>query len=541
MKKLIMKLKENIILTFAKVATNSYIPLGTRIVNLLFFILLIALLFFGTVNIFTYHFTSKIAMFVVWVLWWPFLYITLFFIGRLWCGFLCPLSLANEFGNMIRKGRGINYRKWAFVPFVLFFLIVYIEQVSGLFLSTFVTLTFFVLFFLLAFFMGMALSRFAFCKLVCPIGVILGVFSRISILGLRTKKEVCAICPKKLCILGGKTKPCPVFLNVPAIKSNKDCLLCANCIKNCPYGAANIGFVKPGKELYDRIDFTLSESLFIIALLGMGFILTTNGTSLIRIISLAVVPGISGSLLRGMDFIISVGLFIGIFYLLSYVTAYMTKMKTKVVLSEKTKTIASEAGYYFLPFVFFIMFVTISFGFLGPWLPINEDMIIIFKLFFVLIGALWSISLITNMRKTARAPFFIFLGILVILWAGILITDPLHIVTQEDKVVYVEQGQVIPMSSFSMGFDPNIIVVEQGTEVILNVTNIDVMHAFDMDTLNVHYILFTGDNIIIRFTPQQIGVFTFTCNIPGHTEAGMKGKLIVVEDIDAYRKDILKG
>ena len=515
---------------------KKYLPLATRILSLFFFILLTASLFYGTINIFTYKFTSKAAMFTVWILWWPFLYITLLFFSRLWCGFLCPISLANEWGNKLRTGKFINYRKWAFVPFILFFVIVYLEQMSGLFLSTSVTLWFFLLFFLLAFLMGLMLSRFAFCKLVCPIGTILGLFSRLSVIGLRTKKEICETCPKKYCLLGGKKAPCPMFINIPKINSNKDCLLCANCVKNCPHDAVHIGVIKPGKELIEKVDFTMAESYFIMALFGLAAILTANGTMLARKFLYSFSFYMIGPTLRFADFAIGIGFFILLYTLMAYIMSKVTKTKFKISLS--------ELGYYYLPLLFMIMFYTISFGFLGPWLPINESAMRLIKYFFLTLGGIWSIYMIfkiplpnhvdltTKQKKIGKSILIVFLAFITIIWAGFLISNN---TTFGDKESVISMpGEIIKMDSFSMGFTPNVIIAEKGQEISIEIDNIDIMHSFDLNEFNVHEFLPAAKKKVIAFTPDKVGEFMFFCNVPGHTEAGMRGRLVVVDSIDDY-------
>ncbi len=528
-----IKIKTHLLRCFSfatQLCKKRYFPLCTRFLCLLFFFLFLLALFYGTIWIVTIPFTSSWAMFLIWVLWWPFLYITIFFFGRIWCGFLCPLVLATEMGNKIWRGKAINYRKLAFIPFVLFFIIVYIEQVSGLFLSAKVTLLFFLSFFALAFFFGIVLPRYSFCKLICPIGTLLGVFSRLSLFGLRTKKEICEKCSEKFCILGGKTAPCPVFLNVPALNSNKDCLLCAKCIKNCPHDSAAFGLISPGKELGKKINFTLSESFFIIALFGLALVLTTNGTALTREISALFPFMLTGALLRAADFLIALALFLSIFLLLGFCCANLLRINLVQFLS--------EAGYSYLPLIFFIMFYTITFGFLGPWLPLNTMTVLFLKYFFLGIGASWSAFLIWEQKKenAVRMLLFFFLGILILLWAGLVIADPLHLVTEEKHIFFIESGTIVQIESYSMGFNPNVLIVEKGTPVVLNITNIDIMHAFDLDAFDVHYVLFAGDAVEISFIPDRIGEFPFFCTIPGHTEAGMKGKIIVVDSLEEYKR-----
>ena len=505
---------------------REYIPLAMRIASVFLFTIIIAALFYGSIRVLSYSFTSKAAMIAVWLLWWPFLYITLFFFARLWCGFLCPLSIANEAGNYLHKGKAINYRRWAFVPFVLFFLIVYFEEASGLFLSVPVTLYLFVLSFLVSFLIGLILPRWSFCKLVCPIGTLLGVFSRLSVIGLRTKKEVCDRCTNRVCLIGGKANPCPMYNNVPTIDSNKDCLLCANCIKNCPNDSAHITMVRPGEEIEKKIGFTMSESYFITALFGMALILTNNGTLLARkILSLSQLA-LNGPILKAADFLIGIGLFVGAFTLLGYLCAKLMKAKPANFLS--------ESGYYYLPTVFFIMFYTIFFGFLGPLLPVSEAVIAVSKYAFLAVGVLWSAYLIKKMcsNRKVRALQLIFLTLIAALWAGVLIYDPLHIVTEKEKQVVAKSGEEVSLTAYSMGFDPAVIMAEKGSPVVLNVTNKDITHAFDIEEFGVHYILKGGNTMMVMFTPNKTGEFEFHCSIPGHTEAGMKGRLIIVDKLE---------
>ena len=422
------------------------------------------------------------------------------------------------------------------MPFVLFFVIVYLEQMSGLFLSTFVTFWFFIIFFLLALFMGLILSRFAFCKLVCPIGTILGLFSRLSIIGLRTKKKICQTCPKKFCLIGGKKPPCPMFINVPKINSNKDCLLCVNCKKNCPHDSIHIGVIKPGLELVEKIDFTIAESFFIFAMLGLAAILTTNGTMLARKLLYSFSIFLFGASLRLVDFMIGIGFFLILYVVLCFIISKVVKINLKTVLS--------DLGYYYLPLLFMIMFYTISFGFLGPWLPISEKAMVLIKYFFLALGSIWSIYLIRRIKlpnhdllskkqiNLGKSVLLVFLSLIVIFWAVFFISNN---VTFGDKEPVVSRpGEVILMDSFSMGFTPNVIIAEVGKEISININNIDISHSFDLDEFNVHVYLPSATKVMVNFTPDKVGEFIFFCNIPGHTEAGMRGRLIIVESIDEY-------
>ncbi len=499
-----------------KLCRKSWFPLINRLFSLLLFILVLFALFYGSIKILNFNFTSRVAMIAIWTLWWPLLYITLFFIARLWCGFICPLGLANEAGNYLHKSR-LNVVRWSFLAYIIFFFVVLIEQISGLFLSVATTLTFFGGFFLVAFVIGILLPRFSFCRIICPVGTLLGVFSRLSLIGIRTDKDKCEKCKTKECLVGGKTEPCPMFNNVPKIDTNRNCLICANCIKNCPHNSSKIEFVKPGREIEEEASFSLSESLFIVALLGMVTILTTNGTRLVRKLQSLLGISIEGSLLRISDFFFVILLFILIFLLASLFSR-----------SFRLKENITKSGYLYLPLLFVIMFFTITFGFLSPFLDLNEFTVGIAKYLFLLVGITWSMLLAYKMNSNNKISFFahsFFILIIGLLWMFVLIAGPLNIVEANETVVYADD--LIEMNAFSMGYDPSTIIAKEGQVIRIRLNDKDIDHAFDIDAFNIHVVLKGGESTEIMFMANKRGTFKYHCSVPGHTEAGMEGKLII--------------
>jgi uncharacterized cupredoxin-like copper-binding protein len=67
-----------------------------------------------------------------------------------------------------------------------------------------------------------------------------------------------------------------------------------------------------------------------------------------------------------------------------------------------------------------------------------------------------------------------------------------------------------------------------GETVALRLENTDTMvHSFDIDAFDVHVSMPTSTAALALFTATTPGSYTFYCRIPGHTEAGMAGTLIV--------------
>jgi len=191
-----------------------------------------------------------------------------------------------------------------------------------------------------------------------------------------------------------------------------------------------------------------------------------------------------------------------------------------------------------------IMFFTISFGFLGPWLPIGEKVMLLIKYFFLAVGLLWSYYMvqkinlpnyeqITKKQKLwAKRILIISLVVITLFWGIFLVSNNMTYADKEP--VIVKEGEIIKMDSYSMGFTPNVIIAEIGKEITIEINNIDIIHSFDIDEFNVHVFLPAASVRTATFTPNKTGEFMFYCNIPGHTEAGMRGRLVVVDSIEEY-------
>ncbi len=75
------------------------------------------------------------------------------------------------------------------------------------------------------------------CRILCPLGALLGIFSRVSILRLEKDSEKCTDC--NLCTKGcqGAASPQP-----GQEWDNSDCLVCFKCFDSCPENALSFGF-----------------------------------------------------------------------------------------------------------------------------------------------------------------------------------------------------------------------------------------------------------------------------------------------------------
>lgn len=214
----------------------------------------------------------------LWVFWLPLVSISAALVGRAWCGNLCPLALAADAGAWL--GERISGRQRNVVTSYL--------RLGWLLPTTFVLVTLLVksfpfqaeaplgamLFlgiFVLALLVSAVFRRGAWCRYFCPIGGWLARVARLSFVALRPNKAICLRCEATPCLTGMVAGRCPALLSPNRLDSNRYCLECWACVKNCPteLGSLQLGLRVPGAELLRPSNPDVWESSYIAALMGM--------------------------------------------------------------------------------------------------------------------------------------------------------------------------------------------------------------------------------------------------------------------------------
>jgi MauM/NapG family ferredoxin protein len=200
-----------------------------------------------------------------------------FFLGRFFCGWICPLGSLNQFLGGIRSESERRktliatnrYKKWQATKYLLliagllaallrnnmvgwidpFSLLVrsagasvlpaaaskkyYVVYQPHYWLSVLLCVAFLAL---LA--MNLRVTRF-WCRALCPLGALLGMASRWSILGLHKDAATCNRCNRCLIACQGGDDP---IGGVPWRKA--ECHLCLNCVEACPHGSLRFRFFR---------------------------------------------------------------------------------------------------------------------------------------------------------------------------------------------------------------------------------------------------------------------------------------------------------
>lgn len=87
--------------------------------------------------------------------------------------------------------------------------------------------------------LNLVIPRF-FCRVLCPLGAFLGVFSRFSLWRIERDKGKCTNCG--LC-----NTHCEGACDPDKSLRKSECLVCFNCIEDCPHDALRFGYL-PGKD-----------------------------------------------------------------------------------------------------------------------------------------------------------------------------------------------------------------------------------------------------------------------------------------------------
>ena len=186
-------------------------------------------------------------------------------LGRAVCGFLCPFGLIQELLHLIpgvpKRNRFREDRPMRKLKYVVLVLLVVVlpmlypltpffckylcpsgtlagillvardgmvrAQLGGIFLWKF-----FVFFWIIA---ASAVIFRPFCKYLCPLGAIYGLFNRFALCRMDLDAEKCVRC-------GRCAAACKMCVDPTRAPNSAECIRCGDCVKACPAKALHLGF-----------------------------------------------------------------------------------------------------------------------------------------------------------------------------------------------------------------------------------------------------------------------------------------------------------
>ncbi len=225
---------------------------------------------------------TNVVTLIIWGIWWPLMVWFAVTMGRVWC-MICPLELVANVTERISRNFGVKQKtlsKWIRGGAVIVFLYALIQLlVAGIHLHRVPAYTSFFLIGLLTLstITGLMYKDRAFCRGFCPIGMLLNAYGRWGMIAVRSSSsEVCKTCISKECINSSDRykndeRSCPSLLNPPKLNSNKDCLVCGQCIKSCEPDNMQLLLRKPFDN-QDAREEKASWALTIFIMLVSGFV-----------------------------------------------------------------------------------------------------------------------------------------------------------------------------------------------------------------------------------------------------------------------------
>ena len=264
-----------------------YFPVVFKYISLIAYILLIAVGLSATSSDAAFLKqlrNTNLGNLVIWSYWWPAIVIGAIFFGRVWC-MVCPVEIITTFFAKIglkRKRPKWLLSGWAITIFYILILFVGIQGFAihrnptymAVYLLAIVGVSILV---------GGIYEKNTFCRYVCPVGHLLGLYARLSFLGWRVKdRNICDTCKDKSCIhrkyqYNLNYKSCGVDLYPAKIEDNSHCILCAGCLKTCSKYQSEPNANRPnpqftyigfGNDLFKLKPLKIAEMAFVMVVSG---------------------------------------------------------------------------------------------------------------------------------------------------------------------------------------------------------------------------------------------------------------------------------
>ena len=257
---------------------KPWFPSMAQFIFSVFFLLIISAGLFGNPN-------RNVATVLTWTWWWALLIFLAAGAGTLFCA-MCPWEAISS--RIKRLGLERKWPKWArnmYPAIVLFILLTWYELGHDITHSPAATALMGVIMLTMAVMTAILFERRAFCRYVCLVGRITGVYSLFSPVEIRSRSaEICVECSSKDCYRGNETNTgCPTLLFPATLSENTHCTSCTECIRACPHDNMTIQIRPLASDLFHKIRFQWDESILAIVLLSLttfhGLTMTPHWTT----------------------------------------------------------------------------------------------------------------------------------------------------------------------------------------------------------------------------------------------------------------------
>jgi polyferredoxin len=252
---------------------RPYFPLSMQAVSIFLFLLVLATGFFGSQRV-------NIGPVLTWTWWWALLIFFVLALGKAFCT-ICPWEGISSLVSSLSFSSRIKVlgfeREWPrklkniYPAMILFIVLTWLELGMNITRSPILTAAMGLGFVSLAVMTVIVFERRTFCRYLCLVGRVQGIYALYSPVEIRpNSNEVCRSCKGRECYQGSETAVgCPTSLFPGALVENTYCTMCTECIRSCPEDNLNLNLRPPGTDLFRKTRFKMDEAVLALVLLAL--------------------------------------------------------------------------------------------------------------------------------------------------------------------------------------------------------------------------------------------------------------------------------
>ena len=221
------------------------------------------------------------ALNLFWAWWWPLILLSYPLVGRLWCA-VCPFMVWGRIVQSITPWRPRAWPhgetdRWTSPLMAAGFAAILIwEEVWNLENTAWLSSCLLLLITAGAAIGSLLFEKRFWCRYLCPVGGMNGLFAKLSILELRAESGTCSgSCTSFACFKGGpadgegmETNGCPLGSHPAHLSDNRNCVLCMTCTQACPNRSVQLRLRPPAADLQRNMHAPGGERGLILVLAG---------------------------------------------------------------------------------------------------------------------------------------------------------------------------------------------------------------------------------------------------------------------------------
>ncbi len=187
------------------------------------------------------------AQWAFWGLWWPFVILSMFVVGRTWCGVFCPEGTLTEAASRFGLHRAVpRWLKWGGWPFVAFVVTTIFGQLVSVYQYAQAALIVLGGSTLAAIVVGFIYGREkrVWCRHLCPVNSVFAVLSRVAPMHFRVDREAWARNAGHIAI---HPVNCAPLVRIRRMKGPSECHMCGRCSGHLD--AVHLSWRSPDREV----------------------------------------------------------------------------------------------------------------------------------------------------------------------------------------------------------------------------------------------------------------------------------------------------